>query len=148
MTKVRKEQWKWIPGYVDLYAISSNGRIISFCKSKGRILCQKTSNYGYKLITFRKDGVLRTFIVHRLVAKAFVPNPHNKSIVNHINSNRADNRATNLEWCTSKENSHHSKNISKNGKVISLKKLKIIMLTLPQDATAITLFNIIKNRVT
>lgn len=62
--------------------------------------------HGYPLVRLRSPR--RTERIHRLVAKAFVPNPENKPFVNHINCNPADNDATNLEWCTQQENLAHS----------------------------------------
>lgn len=63
--------------------------------------------------------------VHRLVCQYFVPNPHNKKVVNHKNCNRADNRASNLEWVTTKENVDYSMRLNhllrdaKTGRLVS-----------------------------
>ena len=51
-----------------------------------------------------KDTICKVYLVHRLVALAFIPNPDNKPEVDHINKNRIDNRIENLRWVTSKEN--------------------------------------------
>lgn len=64
---------------------------------------------GYCRINIQdKNGNIRQHAVHRLVALAFIPNPENKQCVNHINSNRQDNRVSNLEWVTPRENVYHS----------------------------------------
>ena len=65
------------------------------------------SDQGYILARFsKKRAVVR---VHRIVAGAFVANPMQKPIVNHIDNNRANNHASNLEWCTQKENLNHAR---------------------------------------
>ena len=65
---------------------------------------------GYVRVYMRRDsdGKRHDEYIHRLVAKAFIPNPENKEAVNHINCIRDDNRLENLEWCTTKENIHHA----------------------------------------
>lgn len=93
------EEWKDIDGYPG-YKISSFGRV----KSKDRVL--KGSSYkGYIKIVLRNGNLKRAFYVHRLVAKYFIDNPEKKPCVNHIDNNPSNNNASNLEWCTKKENS-------------------------------------------
>lgn len=64
--------------------------------------------YGYLAVTMSCEGRKQPMFVHRLVAMAFVPNPDNKPEVNHINLDKHDNRAENLEWVTRAENLAHA----------------------------------------
>jgi len=81
---------------------------------------KKLSNHsaGYKVVWI--DGKLK--YVHRLVAEKFIPNPNNKSSVNHINGIKDDNRVENLEWTTSQENLQHAIQNSLWGKNIIEKR--------------------------
>lgn len=100
-----KEEWKPIKNYETLYEVSTLGNVRSI---KGKIKkLQKRSN-GYLYVGLSKNGKSKTVKVHRLVAEAYIDNPDNKPIVNHINSNRSDNRVDNLEWVTASENMIHS----------------------------------------
>lgn len=64
--------------------------------------------YGYPRVGLWKNGTQIHYVVHRLVAKAFIPNPQNKPNINHIDANKENNHVSNLEWCTQKENINHS----------------------------------------
>lgn len=62
----------------------------------------------YQVLLINDEGIRRTNKIHRLIAKAFIPNPDNKPYINHINGDGSDNRIENLEWCTPSENVLHS----------------------------------------
>ncbi len=88
------------------YTVDETGRI----RNKwGRVLKPQTDKYGYRYLVFRGDGVRRKYMIHRLVAQAFIPNPNNLPQVNHINGIKHDNRVQNLEWVTDSENQTHSR---------------------------------------
>lgn len=72
---------------------------------------QSTDRKGYKKIRLTINDVGRNFLVHRLVAEAFIPNPENLPQINHKNSDKADNRPENLEWCTNSYNYHYGDRI-------------------------------------
>jgi DNA-binding NarL/FixJ family response regulator len=106
------EIWKPLKEYEGLYEISNMGKIKSLIK-KGNIKEQirKTGldvSTGYINVMLRKNNKPLTKRVHRLVAEAFVPNPDNKLVVNHIDGNKKNNKASNLEWMTYSENTLHS----------------------------------------
>ena len=108
-----------VVGYTGLYEITRDGRIYSASRQgfgkpgeKGDdTRRQKTlslNNTGYWRTVLWKDGQMRNHLVHRLVAEAFVLNPEGKPHVNHIDSDRANCDASNLEWCTHAENMAHA----------------------------------------
>lgn len=117
-----KEKWKQIKGYEGLYEVSSYGRVRSIkreIKRKDKLfggynyiedrILSAGSNNGYKMVVlYDKNGKHKTYSVHKLVAKAFIPNPHKFKTINHLDENRSNNRVENLEWCTQKNNVRYS----------------------------------------
>ena len=110
------EIWKDIQGYEGLYKISSLGRVkstspgLKFVKGSPSemILKQSLSSSGYLHVQLYKNHTASTVLVHKLVALAFLDNPENKPEVNHIDSDRTNNKVSNLEWATKSENMKHS----------------------------------------
>lgn len=92
------------PGYM----ISNTGDVISVKGKKPKVLKGKVDKYGYHCVCLRRDNKNYHFTVHRLVAKAFISNPHNKPTVNHKDGNKLNNNYTNLEWHTVSENTKHA----------------------------------------
>lgn len=104
---------KDIQGYEGLYFACDSGRIFanpSNKRPKGCFLSPWLIGNGYEMVMLYKDRVPKKFLIHRLIAQSFVPNPNNLPEVNHKNGNRRDNRPENLEWCTSKQNKRHAWN--------------------------------------
>lgn len=90
------------------YAVNTNGDVLN--KINGKLLTHHINTGGYKYVNLTDNGKVKRRLVHRLVAIAFIPNPDNKPIVNHIDSNRKNPKCTNLKWVTHKENSEHMVN--------------------------------------
>lgn len=95
------EQWKQIEGYPHLF-ISTKGRI--YTKTYDRFLKPYVTNRGYLNIGLNKDKVIKTTGIHRLVAKAFIPNPDNLPAVDHIDGNKLNNNVENLQWISYSDN--------------------------------------------
>ena len=92
----------YIPNTNNKYEITTDGQIISYLRDpKGTILKPHLMNNGYLSTCIKEaDGKFKQYYIHRLVATAFIPNPHNLPSVNHLNEVKTDNRVENLEWCT------------------------------------------------
>lgn len=101
------EQWKDIDDYED-YQISSSGNVISTKRGNRRQLVPFLNTKGYLFVNLCKNGKKKNFFIHRLVARAFLPNPENKTDVNHLDGNPLNNHLENLEWATRKENMQHA----------------------------------------
>lgn len=100
-----REAWRDVPGYEGLYQVSNKGKVYSV--RSGTILQPARSGSGYRKINLCRSGASKQCHIHRLVAVAFLPNPENKPHVNHLNGDKTDNRADNLEWVTRSENQLH-----------------------------------------
>jgi hypothetical protein len=100
------EVWKDIPGYDGMYQVSTNGTIYSTRYKRYRKLMK--DRYGYSVVGLNKNGSQHFFLVHRLVAESFLPNPEKKPEVNHIDGNKQNNQIENLEWATRDENMEHA----------------------------------------
>lgn len=94
------EQWRNIVGYNGNYQVSNYGRI----KRNEHILKPDYNSSGYLRVGLRKDGKTKKELIHRLVAEAFLDNPSNLPVVNHINEDKEDNRVSNLQWSSVKDN--------------------------------------------
>jgi hypothetical protein len=111
------EQWKDNPDYEGYYQISNLGRVKSLkrvllkknatCILKEKISKQSKNIYGYYGKILSKQNVQKRFLIHRLIAIAFIPNPKNLPDINHIDQNRENNKISNLEWVTHRENCCH-----------------------------------------
>ena len=113
-----KEIFKSIKGYEGLYEVSNLGNVRSVLRSgtKGGYIKPWKSNRGYLDIKLSKDGFTKQFLIHRLVAEAFLPNPNNFPEINHKDEIKTNNNVENLEWCDHKYNSNYgtrNKRVSK-----------------------------------
>jgi NUMOD4 motif/HNH endonuclease len=105
---VEIEEWKDVIGYEGRYQVSNLGRVKSFANSKERILKPGTNNKGYLYVGLWKNSKAKNFLVHRLVAMHFIPNPLNKEQVNHSDGDKRNNFVSNLEWNSFRENYNHA----------------------------------------
>ena len=130
------EEWRPIVGYEGLYEVSSYGRVRSLDKYdsmnrflRGRILRLFTDGLGYLRAQLYSNSKRKSFLVHRLVAQAFIPNPDNLPQVNHRDENPSNDNVDNLEWCDGKYNVNYGTRIDrirdirlKNGTYTGLSK--------------------------
>lgn len=125
--ETKNEIWKPIEGYEDRYEVSNLGRVRSLdmvlpCVVNGvettrvrhgKIIKPFVGRTGYHYAMLRDGKRSKNCRVHRLVAAAFVPNPLHLSEVNHKDEDKSNNRADNLEWCTSKYNHNYGTTIKR-----------------------------------
>lgn len=100
------EEWRAIEGF-DGYQVSTHGRIKTLRNGRKHILKPHLFNY-YLAVGLHRDGEQRSYSVHRLVAKAFIPNPENKPEVHHRDDNKFNNAVANLQWVTHAENTKYA----------------------------------------
>ena len=104
------EIYKKIIGYEN-YEVSNLGYVRNI--NTGKIIKSRLDKDGYYIIDLSNNNKRKTFQLHRLIALAFLPNPQNKSVVDHIDNNPLNNNVNNLRWASPSENQHNSK-LSKN----------------------------------
>lgn len=97
--------WKDIKEYEGLYIISDKGEI----KNKmGQLKKLNIAKNGYVIVDLYKNNIRHTYLVHRLVAQAFIDNPYNLDLINHKDGNKQNNCIENLEWCDYSYNLKHA----------------------------------------
>lgn len=113
------EEWRDIVGFEGFYQVSSIGRCRSLDRTvksrwgtpkplKGRIRVPGVQREGYLMVLLNRDGKSFKRYVHRMVAEAFIKNPQSHPQINHIDGNKSNNAANNLEWTTGSENCRHA----------------------------------------
>lgn len=121
------EEWRDIKGYEGMYQVSNEGRVKSLNYKRGnaaKIMKPELTISGYYQISLYCGGKRGRHYVHRLVAEAFIPNPENKPVVDHINTIRIENSVCNLRWATTKENVNNAISHEKLVKTMSTDEYK------------------------
>ena len=123
------EEWRTTT-VSDRYAVSNYGRVVSYAvtyqsakrifRKSQNLVNPRVNKLGYLRVSlYRGNHISSSYLVHRLVATAFIPNPKNLPCINHKDENPSNNRADNLEWCTHKYNCNYG---SHNSRLSSAKK--------------------------
>ena len=108
------EEMKDIKDYEGLYAITRDGNVWSY-KSK-KFLKSRLNRGNYHRIDLCKNGKRKSYLIHRLVAQAFIPNPEGLPEVNHKDENKSNNCVDNLEWMSKIDNIHYGTGIKRAAK--------------------------------
>jgi hypothetical protein len=139
------EIWKDIEGYENKYQISNIGNVKSLARNAmwdtgsfsmpERLMKLQKHNRGYRFVMLTKDKTTKLFLIHRLVAKAFISNPNNLKTVNHIDFDKTNNKVENLEWMSHLDNIKHfvklgtkQKQIGSNGPMAKFTDSDIIKI--------------------
>lgn len=122
---LQNEEWRNIEGYEGMYQVSNMGRVKSLERyvvkdNKGnlalkqsRLIIPHKQNSGYLYVSLNKKNTRKNYLVHRLVALAFIDNPNNYLEVNHKDENKLNNISDNLEWCTHQYNNFYGTKIER-----------------------------------
>lgn len=116
------EIWKEVEGTEGKIQVSNEGRVRSLLRGTPYILKTQTDNKGYLRLRVTVNREKLSFKVHRIVAKAFIPNPDNLPQVNHIDGNKHNNAVSNLEWISNYDNAQHAINNGLWNKVFEVQK--------------------------
>ena len=109
MENFDNEQWRDIDGYDGMYQVSDLGRVRSRKSGEWKVLKAYMINSGYLMVSLCKGKTQNSYLIHRLVASAFIPNDdETKTQINHINEVKSENMVSNLEWCSAQYNSTYN----------------------------------------
>jgi len=141
-----EEIWKDIAGYEGKYQVSNLGRVRSLPRThdiirekngsfvyhrKGKMLAPRIDRYGYQHVNlYDNEQHMKRHPVHRLVAKAFIPNPEHLPTVNHKDENKQNNRADNLEWMSISENNNYGTRGQRIGMANARKRKAVVQLNM------------------
>lgn len=89
--------------------VTDDGRVMNMISGKWLSVCDNGHGYKQVFVCVKNKRYMR--YVHRLVAECYIPNPNNLAEVNHKDGDKANNNASNLEWCTSSENKRHAQKL-------------------------------------
>lgn len=104
-TELKNERWKDIDGYDGAYQVSDLGRVRSHKSGEWKVMSGSKDRFGYLKVCLRKGRIQKSILVHRLVAQAFIENDDDtKTVINHIDECKQNNRLWNLEYCTQQYN--------------------------------------------
>lgn len=123
-------RWEPITGYEGRYSVSDHGEIRS--EKTGKILKPSAFDRYLRVKLYGEDGP-KMLMVHRVVAGAFCDNPCCKPFVNHIDGDRRNNAANNLEWCTASENEKHAHMMGLNSVEPMLKRTRKAVVQMDLD---------------
>ena len=120
------EEFRDVPGYEGLYEVSNKGRVRNV--ETGKLLKPQKDDIGYLHVDLCKNRIHKTTRIHRLVAKAFIPNPQNLPQINHKDEDKTNNVVSNLEWCTAQYNSNYGNRIERVAEKLSKPVLQYDLL--------------------
>lgn len=123
---------KDIPGYEGLYAATSCGKIYSY-KSKKFLKLRKRKD-DYLQVCLYKDGAVKTYRVHRLIAATYLANPENLPCVNHKDEDKTNNSVNNLEFCDAKYNNNYGSRLKKIRKKVQCVETQEIFSSVTEAA--------------
>jgi hypothetical protein len=127
------ETWKPIIGYESRYIISNKGEVKSLKRNK---LLKKELRRNYWSVQLYNGSKFKHFSIHRLVGIHFIENPNNLPFINHIDENKLNNNANNLEWCTASYNINYGTSIQR-----AIEKKSIPVMQLDKNENLINIFS-------
>ena len=119
----QEECWKDIEGYEGFYQVSNLGNIRSKYSGKWKLMKATKNNHSRMVVGLYKNGKAKLFLVHRLVAQSFIPNPNRLPEINHKDENPLNNCVENLEWCTPKYNVNYGTRNKRDAETMSRRKV-------------------------
>jgi hypothetical protein len=148
------DEMKDIAGYEGLFAVTRSGKVWSYPREKvgfikslreGKFRSLQKMEKGYLAVILHKNSNQKRFLVHRLVAMAFIPNLEDKPAVNHKDGDKTNNCVDNLEWVTASENNFHSYRVlgtkhPQKGKIGILNHSSIPVVQYSRDGKLINIF--------